>query len=80
MQFYFFNENTFKKYDFKKNPQVKITSRSKVRQFLFFHCDVMFDNLEKFGQISSVIPYYLEIKALYIWANFSSNILIIGTN
>ena len=36
-------------------------------QFLFFHCDVIFDKLSKLEQISCVIPYYIDVKdSLYL--------------
>ena len=44
-------------------------------QFLFFHVNVIFDKLSKLGQISCVIPYYIEIKDSLYLGKFFVNLL-----
>ena len=62
--FIFPTETLSKVMNFKKS----LKSQSCLDQkFLFFHCGVIFDKLSKLGQISFVIPYYIEIKdSLYM--------------
>ena len=47
-----------------KNRKSKSRLDQKLYQFLFFHCDVIFDKLSKLEQISCVIPHYMEIRLL----------------
>ena len=50
MYFYFFNRNTYRKYDLKCKSKSYLDQ--KLCQFLFFHCDVIFEKLSKLGKIS----------------------------
>ena len=80
----FSTEIPSKKMTFKKNPQVKITSKPKVSyvSFVFFDCGIIFDKLSKLEQIFCVIFYYKELKNLLHlgkWARFSSIFLKIDT-
>ena len=58
-----------------KKTQVKITSRSKFMPVFVFQCDVIFDKLSKLGQISCVIPYYIEKKDSLNLDKFFANLL-----
>ena len=40
-----------------------------------FQCDVIFDKLSKLGQISCVIPYYIEEKDSLNLDKFFANLL-----
>ena len=53
-----------------RNIALEIESRSKVMPAFIFSLWHHLDKLSKLGQISCVIPYYIEIKAPFISASF----------
>ena len=60
---------------FKKSRKSKSHLDQKLRQFLFFPCDIIFDKLPKLGQISDVIPYHTETKDSLYLVKFFANLL-----
>ena len=60
---------------FKKSGKSKRRLDQTLCQFLFFHCDIIFDKLSKLGQISYVIPYYIENKRLLYLGRFFVSLL-----
>ena len=60
-----------------KHRKSKSSLDQKLCHFWFFHCDIIFDKLSELGQISCVVPYYIEIKdSLYLgkfFVNFFEN-------
>ena len=69
-RFIFSTETLSKNMTFKKNWKSKSRLDQKLCQFLFFHCDAIFNKLSKLGQISCVIPYYTEIYPVYLGKTF----------
>ena len=67
----------FQQIGLSKNRKSRSRLDQKLCQFLFFHCDVIFDKLSKLGQISCGVPYYIKIKdSLYLgkfFVNFFEN-------
>ena len=74
--FYFYNWNTFKKYDiFKKNKKIKIMSRSKVMpRFVFSLWRHLWQTII-IGANFFVTPYYIEIKDSLYLGKFFVNLL-----